>query len=137
MTVTDLEGEFQRNYRNVQAVKTDQLLPELEHARFRDSDLSIKGGALLAFAGLMLACDFVFLSAGPETFLAPLMRWDAIGLVGALVLTVGAFCALRSILISDRHKVPASDTTEVARKFLVSVVRFHVNRRAILPPLSG
>jgi hypothetical protein len=89
----------------------------------------VKGAGLLAFAGLMLAWDFVFLSAGSETYLAPAKRWDAMGLAGAMVLTFGAFAALRSILLSDRHKVPSTQTTNVTKLFLLAVVRFHRRRR--------
>ena len=41
--------------RVIALVKTEDIVAEHDHVRFRDLDLSIKGGALLGFAGLMLA----------------------------------------------------------------------------------
>ena len=51
--------------RVVALAKQEGIAVEHDHVRFRDSDLSIKGGALLGFGGLMLAADLVFLSAAP------------------------------------------------------------------------
>ena len=64
----------------------------------------MKGAGLLGFAGLMLACDYVFLSSAEKTFLAPAAMWDVVGFAGVLALTGGAFFALASILVSESHR---------------------------------
>jgi hypothetical protein len=105
------------------------LEQELEHARFRDADLSVKGAGLLAFAGLMLACDFVFLSAASEAFISPRGGWEIVGLAAALVLMLGAFCALYSMLKSDGKKGSVKgDAQDVAKAFLVSADGLKVER---------
>jgi hypothetical protein len=55
--------------RVVALAKSEDIIVEHDHVRFRDSDLSIKGGALLGFGGLMLAADLVVLSAAPDSFI--------------------------------------------------------------------
>jgi hypothetical protein len=95
--------------RVVALAKTEDILHEHDHVRFRDSDLSIKGGALLGFGGLMLASDLVFLSAGRDSFIrlsvvedAALRACGAIGFAGLLLLMGGSFCAVLSIMISRK-----------------------------------
>ncbi len=82
--------------------KAENILSEMEHVRFRDSDLSIKGGALLGFAGLMLAADLVFLSAGQGSLIVPDRSCVTVGVGSLVILVAGAFCALISIMISRR-----------------------------------
>jgi hypothetical protein len=88
--------------RVVALAKDAGILSEIEHVRFRDSDLSIKGGALLGFAGLMLAADLVFLSAGQGSLIMPDRSCVTVGVGSLVVLVGGAFCALISIMISRR-----------------------------------
>ena len=88
--------------RVVALAKTEDILDEHDHVRFRDSDLSIKGGALLGFGGLMLAADLVFLSADPQSFIGTSKTWGYIGLAGLFLLMAGAFCAVLSIMISRK-----------------------------------
>lgn len=120
---------FDRRYGNVLAAKRSGYIEPLEHARFRDNDLSVKGAGLLGFAGLMLACDFVFLAASKDSFIEPAGGWAVVGLAGAFVLTVGAFCALYSIFLSDRHEVPFETEEERARPFLISAHELFERRR--------
>lgn len=86
--------------RVVDFVRRDDIAAEHDHVRFRDSDLSIKGAALLGFAGLMLAADLVFLSAGKDSFIAPDRSCGMAGVGGLFVLMAGSFCAVLSIMIS-------------------------------------
>jgi hypothetical protein len=86
----------------VDLVKQAGIDREHDHVRFRDSDLSVKGAALLGFAGLMLAADLVFLSAGKESFIYPDRSCGIVGVIALFVLVAGAFCAAISILISRK-----------------------------------
>ena len=62
--------------RVVELVRREGIGDEHNHVRFRDSDLSVKGAALLGFAGLTLAADLVFLSGRSSKLhrARPLMR---------------------------------------------------------------
>lgn len=73
---------------------------EHDHVRFRDQDLSVKGAAMLGFAGLMLAADLVFLSAGEGSYIAAEKTCGTMGFAALYVLLVGAFCAVISIMIT-------------------------------------
>jgi hypothetical protein len=88
--------------RVVALAKNEDIVAEHDHVRFRDSDLSIKGGALLGFAGLMLAADLVFLSAADNSFIAPHKSCGNVGLAGLFLLMAGALCAVLSIMISRK-----------------------------------
>jgi hypothetical protein len=88
--------------RVVHLAKQEGIAPEHDHVRFRDSDLSIKGGALLGFAGLMLAADLVFLSADKESFIGSNKSWGVVGFSALIFLMAGAFCSLLSIMISRK-----------------------------------
>jgi hypothetical protein len=88
--------------RIVALAKSEDVVVEHDHVRFRDSDLSIKGGALLGFGGLMLAADLVFLSAAPESFIGMNKSCGHLGFAGLFLLMAGAFCAVLSIMISRR-----------------------------------
>jgi len=82
--------------------KNEDIVAEHDHVRFRDSDLSIKGGALLGFGGLMLAADLVFLSAAPDSFIGMNKQCGYVGFAGLFLLMAGAFCAVLSIMISRK-----------------------------------
>jgi hypothetical protein len=100
MTEEELQAIGRQWLRVVGLAKQERIVEEHDHVRFRDTDLSIKGGAILGFAGLMLAADLVFLSASNDSFLG---RHDACGLAGfaaLFLLVAGAFCTLVSIMIS-------------------------------------
>ena len=86
--------------RVVDLAKTEELIAEHDHVRFRDSDLSIKGGSLLGFSGLMLAADLVFLSADKDSFIGSDKSWGVLGFAALIFLMGGAFCSLLSIMIS-------------------------------------
>ena len=88
--------------RVVALAKNEDVAAEHDHVRFRDTDLSIKDGALLGFAGLMLAADLVFLSAADKSFIAPHESCGYVGLAGLFLLMAGAFCAVLSIMISRK-----------------------------------
>jgi hypothetical protein len=88
--------------RVVALAKKEDIVVEHDHVRFRDSDLSIKGGALLGFGGLMLAADLVFLSAAPDGFMGKSGSCGTIGFAGLFLLMAGAFCAVLSIMISRK-----------------------------------
>jgi hypothetical protein len=88
--------------RVVDLAKKEGTIEEHDHVRFRDSDLSIKGGALLGFAGLMLAADLVFLSADKESFIGWDKSWGLVGFAALIFLMAGAFCSLLSIMISRK-----------------------------------
>jgi uncharacterized BrkB/YihY/UPF0761 family membrane protein len=98
----ELEGIGREWLRVVELVKRDGLSAEHDHVRFRDSDLSIKGAAILGFSGLMLAADLVFLSAENGSFIAPERTCGSLAIAGFFVLIVGAFCAVISIMISRK-----------------------------------
>lgn len=88
--------------RVVALARQEDIVVEHDHVRFRDSDLSIKGGALLGFGGLMLAADLVFLSAGRDSFIGRTTSDTCgyVGFAGLFLLMTGAFCAVLSIMIS-------------------------------------
>jgi hypothetical protein len=88
--------------RVVALAKNEDIVVEQDHVRFRDSDLSIKGGALLGFAGLMLAADLVFLSAASDSFIGVNKTFGYVGFAGLFLLMAGAFCAVLSIMISRK-----------------------------------
>ena len=88
--------------RIVALAKNEDIVVEQDHVRFRDSDLSIKGGALLGFSGLMLAADLVFLSADPDSFIGVNRAFGYVGFAGLLLLMAGVFCAVLSIMISRK-----------------------------------
>ena len=94
--------------RVVALAREENIRDEHDHVRFRDSDLSIKGGALLGFGGLMLAADLVFLSASPDSFIGAGMKtgtdrtWGYVGFTGLFLLMAGALCAVLSIMISRK-----------------------------------
>jgi hypothetical protein len=88
--------------RVVDLVRKEGIAEEHEHVRFRDADLSTKGGALLGFSALMLAADLVFLSADTNSFIGYHRLCGLVGFAALIVLTAGAFCALLSIMISRR-----------------------------------
>jgi hypothetical protein len=102
MTDKELERVGREWLRVVDLVRRDGILDEHNHVRFRDSDLSVKGAAILGFAGLMLAADLVFLSAANDSFIAPDRTCGTIGIAALYVLVAGAFCAVISIMISRR-----------------------------------
>jgi hypothetical protein len=77
----------------------DQHKEVIQSLRFRDQDHSIRCGALLGFAGLIIASALVQLSAGPDT-LAHLSResvWFAIVRVSLVLLIASASLSLLSI----------------------------------------
>jgi len=96
----ELEAIGRQWLRVVDLAKRDGVRDEHDHVRFRDSDLSVKGAAILGFSGLMLAADLVFLSAEKESFIAPDKTWGMVGFAALFVLVAGAFCAVMSIMIS-------------------------------------
>jgi hypothetical protein len=102
LTDEDLATIGRQWLRVVALARTEDILPEHDHVRFRDSDLSIKGGALLGFSGLMLAADLVFLSADPDSFIGMDEQWGYAGFAGLFILMAGAFCAVLSIMISRK-----------------------------------
>lgn len=100
----ELEAIGHEWLRVVELVKRDGIRDEHDHVRFRDSDLSVKGAAVLGFSGLMLAADLVFLSAGKDSFIAPEKTCGAIGISALYVLVAGAFCAVLSMMISRKGR---------------------------------
>ncbi len=106
--------------------KLEEKLPELEHLRFRDSDLSANGGAMLGFAGLMLASDLVFLSAPTESFIAPRPGLDAAGLYALFLLALAALFATLSITEPGRLRAEKFDK---AGEFFWAVEQFLERRR--------
>ena len=104
MQDTDLEAIGRQWLRVVELVKRDDCRDEHEHVRFRDSDLSVKGAAILGFSGLMLAADLVFLSAGKDSLIAPDKSCGWIGLAALYVLVASAFCAVYSIMITRQGR---------------------------------
>jgi hypothetical protein len=104
LTEEELAGIGRQWLRVVALAKREDIVVEHDHVRFRDSDLSIKGGALLGFGGLMLAADLVFLSAGSDSFIGKGMSAGRtcgyVGFAGLFLLMAGAFCAALSIMIS-------------------------------------
>ncbi len=88
--------------RVIALVKQEDIVVEHDHVRFRDSDLSIKGGALLGFGGLMLAADLVFLSAANDSFIGTNTVCGYVGFAGLFLLLAGAFCAALSIMITRK-----------------------------------
>ena len=100
MREDELKAVGRQWLRVVELVRREGIADEHNHVRFRDSDLSIKGAALLGFAGLTLAADLVFLSADPQSFIAPDRSCGAVGFAALFVLVAGALCAVASILIS-------------------------------------
>ena len=88
--------------RVVALAKKEDIVAEHDHVRFRDSDLSIKGGALLGFGGLMLAADLVFLSADPNSFIGVTKSCGYVGFAALFLLMIGAFAAVLSIMISRK-----------------------------------
>src|SRR5262245_351993 len=102
MKQEELEAIGRQWLRVVDLAKRDAIRDEHDHVRFRDSDLSVKGAAILGFSGLMLAADLVFLSAGKDSFIAPERTCGAFGVAALFVLVAGAFCAVMSIMISRK-----------------------------------
>ena len=101
--------------RVVAFAKAENILSEMEHVRFRDSDLSIKGGALLGFAGLMLAADLVFLSAGQGSLIVPDRSCVTVGVGSLAVLVGGWWCVLRAYIDLDFEKRHLSLCVEFVR----------------------
>lgn len=104
MSEQDLERIGREWLRVVDLVKRDGIRDEHDHVRFRDSDLSVKGAAILGFAGLMLAADLVFLTAGKESFVSPERSCGWMGVASLYVLVVGAFCAMLSIVMTRKGR---------------------------------
>src|SRR5262245_54669066 len=102
MTQKELEAIGREWLRVVDLAKRDGIRDEHDHVRFRDSDLSVKGAAILGFSGLMLAVDLVFLSADKDSFIAPGRTCGVLGFAALFVLVAGAFCAVMSIMISRK-----------------------------------
>ena len=102
MTEEELATIGKEWLRVVALAKNENILAEHDHVRFRDLDLSIKGGAVLGFAGLMLAADLVFLAAADDSFIAPHKSCGYVALAGLFLLMAGAFCAVLSIMISRK-----------------------------------
>lgn len=100
----DLEAIGRQWLRVVELVKRDGIRDEHDHVRFRDSDLSVKGAAILGFSGLMLAADLVFLSAAKDSLIAPDWSCGWAGLAALYVLVMSAFCAVYSIMISRQGR---------------------------------
>lgn len=104
MPEQDLERIGREWLRVVDLVRRDGIRDEHDHVRFRDSDLSVKGAAILGFAGLMLAADLVFLTAGKESFVAPDRSCGWLGVASLYVLVAGAFCAMLSIVMTRKGR---------------------------------
>jgi hypothetical protein len=102
LTDEELATMGRRWLRVVALARREDIVAEHDHVRFRDSDLSIKGGALLGFGGLMLAADLVFLSADPNSFIGMDKSCGTVGFAGLFLLMAGAFCAVLSIMISRK-----------------------------------
>ncbi len=98
----EVEAIGRRWLRVVDLVRKEGIAEEHDHVRFQDSDLSVKGAAVLGFAGIMLAADLVFLSADKESFIAPGRTCGTWGVVALFVLMAGALCAAISILVSRK-----------------------------------
>jgi hypothetical protein len=102
LTDEELAAMGRQWLRVVALARQEDIVAEHDHVRFRDSDLSIKGGALLGFGGLMLAADLVFLSADPNSFIGMDKSCGAAGFAGLFLLMAGSFCAVLSIMISRK-----------------------------------
>ena len=97
LTEEELAGIGRQWLRVVALAKQEDIVVEHDHVRFRDSDLSINGGALRGFGGLMLAADLVFLSASPDSFIGAGMKtgmstdrtWGYVGFTGLFLLMAG------------------------------------------------
>ena len=90
--------------RVVELVRRDGIAEEHDHVRFRDQDLSVKTAAVLGFAGLMVAADLVFLSAGEGSIIRPDRSCGLAGFAALYVMLAGALCAVASIMISRRGR---------------------------------
>lgn len=91
----ELEKIHENDIVTFKKIRDANLIPELERYRTRDEWASIYGGAVLGFSGIMLAADFVVLSAGPETLLGiEKSLWGPVG-PGGLGLLAGIlfFCS--------------------------------------------
>jgi hypothetical protein len=88
----------------VRLIKQNNLEKETEFVQFRDNDLSIKGGAILGFSGLMIASDLVFISSNDDSLIAPGKDTGLCAYLALAVLVCAAANALLSILISEKEK---------------------------------
>jgi len=115
--------------RHITKAVAESKTNELEHLRFRDADKSVKGGAMLAFSGLMMAADLVFLSAGEGAFIPSNSPYAWGGFWALALLLGGAFFATWSIMepggISHREY---PDTDE----FIAAVSEYHERREKFL-----
>lgn len=64
----EIKAPYARSYLNVLSCD-DEDIRVLHSLRFRDQDLSIKCGAMLAFSALLIACALVVLSAPADSHL--------------------------------------------------------------------
>jgi len=76
----------------------------LESLRYRDQDHHIKSGAILGFAGLIIASDLVQFSADPQTiaYLAPSSPWLPVARLGLIALLCSAALSIVSIAMGRR-----------------------------------
>jgi hypothetical protein len=114
---------------NATVCKNAGLEFELEQLRFRDSDLSTNGGAMLGFSGLMFASDLVFLSAASESYIAPWPGLDAFGLAALIPLGLGALAATISV---NQPSGIRMEKFSKAGEFLWAIEQFHDKRRSWL-----
>lgn len=115
--------------RNETLCKAEGNQFELEHLRFRDVDLTSNGGAMLGFSGLMLASDLVFLSANPQSFIAPREAYAWLGFLALLVLAGGSYFATSSIVERVNIRDQSFDTPF---EYFGAVETYHDKRRAWL-----
>lgn len=132
MTEEELQAIGREWLKVVAYVKQEGIEAEHEHVRFRDTDLSIKGGAILGFAGLMLAADLVFLSASPDSFIKLTSSCGNIGYGALMLLVAGSFCALTSIMISRKGRYHSAWSSFGLMKLYHDRRRLWLNASAVL-----
>jgi hypothetical protein len=91
----------------------------------------LRGGALLGFAGLMLAANLVFLSADKQSLIGSDKSWGTVGFAALIFPMAGAFCSLLSIMISRKGSYLT------ARSSLGLMKLYHDRRRRWLSAVLG
>jgi len=95
---------YEEIFKNLLGLSTEEMRA-LESIRFRDQDQSTKGGALLAFSGLLIATSLVQFSADESTvvFLSSESPLIFTALSGLLLLFVSSFFSLSSLVAGKNY----------------------------------
>jgi hypothetical protein len=124
-----------RMHAGMQMIATHEdaaLKMTFEYLHKRDDDLSVKAGAVLGFAGLLIASTLVLLAAEPDTVLhVPVDEAaNVIAVVGLALLFAGA--ALLLIAIASGRAYEAEDA-----EALIAALEHRLRRRETVWCLGG